>query len=329
LSLSSRIRLGVLLLAGPVLGLVASDLALTRWHAHWAWVAREVPPFVLDPYRLEGLLRTTAPGRANVVLLGNSITEAGFDAGALEQRFASRGLRFPKLTIGGAPALSFGMLADAIADLEPTLAVLVVSPPSLRSRGYEDHVFAYDARAIPALFTARELLASPRFHIDGAAAQLHVLARHRRALQRAGLVALGRLDWETLARAAARLRRQHMLDGADQLQSWMADREPDVYPNPNTRALGWLAGRLRARGARLAVLEAPLHPVQSLLLPRERVARAHEELARLAASEGFTLLERTRLPALGEEDFADWVHANARGRERLTAFLADYLAETL
>lgn len=284
---------------------------------------------MLDPYRLEGLLRTTPPGPANVVLLGNSVTEMAFDPAALEARFAERGLRFPKLTLGGSPALSFGMLADDVAALEPTLALYLVSPPSLRSRDYEDHVYTYDAGALMELFTPAEVLANPRFHIDGAAGQLHVLARHRRAMQRAALVRLGRLEWRDLEREAAWIRVQHMQAGVDQWQTWVAEREPDAYPNPNTRALGRLARRVREGGGRLVVMEAPLHPVQALLLPRERIAAVRAELSRLATAEGFTLLQRPDLPDLGEDDFQDWVHANARGRERLTAFLADYLARTL
>jgi hypothetical protein len=291
-------------------------------------VAREVPPLVLDPYRLEGVLRSTPPGRANVALLGNSVTEMAFDRGALEARFADRGLRFPKLTLGGAPALSFGMLADDVAALEPRVAVYVVSPPSLRSRGYEDHVFSYDAGAALELFAPAEWLASPRFHIDGAAGQLHVLARHRRALQRAALVRLGRLAWADLEREARWLRVQHMRDGVDQWQTWLTG-EPDVFPNPNTRALARLARRLRESGARLVVIEAPVHPVQALLVPRGRVEATRAELARLAAAEGFTLVPREALPPLGEEGFSDWVHANAHGRERLTAFLAGALAPML
>ena len=309
--------------------LSAVDLALTRWDAHWAWVAREVPPLVFDPYRLEGTLRSTPPGPANVALLGNSITEMAFDRGALELRFAERGLRFPKLTLGGAPALSFGMLADDIAALEPTVAVLLVTAPSLRSRGYEDHVYTYDLAAAAELLTPGEWLADPRFHIDGAAGQLHVLARHRRAMQRTALVRLGRLEWADLEREAHWLRIRHMRDGQDQWQTWVSDPVPDVYPNPNTRALGRLARRLRERGGRLVVMEAPSHPIQALLVPRPRVEAARAELARLAAADGFTLLDRTELPALAADEFGDWVHANARGRERLTAFLADYLAKTL
>jgi hypothetical protein len=292
-------------------------------------VAREVPPLVLDPYRVEGVLRSTPPGRENVALLGNSVTEMAFDRAALEARFADRGLRFPKLTVGGAPALTFGMLADDVAALAPRLAVYVVSPPSLRSRGYEDHVYVYDVGAALETFTAADWLADPRFHVDGAAGQLHVLARHRRAMQRAALVRLGRLTWGDLDREAHRVRVEHMLEGVDQWQTWIADPEPDAYPNPNTRALGRLARRLREGGARLVVIEAPLHPVQALLVPRRRVEAMRAELARLAEAEDFTLVRREALPALGEDDFSDWVHANDRGRERLTDFLAGALAPLL
>jgi hypothetical protein len=147
LSFARAVRIALLLSVGPVLALTAADRAIVSWRAHWLWVAREVPPLALDPYRLEGILRTTPPGRENVVLLGNSVAEQGFDGPALERRFAARGLRFPKLTLGGAPALTFGMLARDVAALEPALAVLVIAPPSLRSEGYEDHVFTYDAAA--------------------------------------------------------------------------------------------------------------------------------------------------------------------------------------
>jgi hypothetical protein len=292
-------------------------------------VAREVPPLVLDPYRVEGVLRSTPPGRENVALLGNSVTEMAFDRAALEARFAGRGLRFPKLTVGGSPALTFGMLADDVAALEPRIAVYVVSPPSLRSRGYEDHVFAYDAGAALEAFTPADWLANPRFHIDGAAGQLHVLARHRRSMQRAALVRLGRLTWRDLDRDAHRVRVEHMMEGVDQWQTWTADPEPDVYPNPNTRALGRLARRLRERGSQLVVIEAPMHPVQTLLVPRARVEAMRAELARLAEADGFALIRRDALPALGEDDFSDWVHANERGRERLTEFLAGALAPLL
>jgi hypothetical protein len=288
-----------------------------------------VPPLVLDPYRLEALLRTTPPGRTNVVLLGNSITENGFDRDALEVRFASRGLRFPKLTLGGAPALTFGMLAESIAALEPALAVYVASPPSLRSRGYLDHVYAYDAAAAAALFEPAEWLAEPRFHIDGVAGQLHVLARHRRAMQRSLLVRFGRLSWRELAREGHRARMRHVYEGVDQFQSWLAEREPDVYPNPNTRALGHLARLLRERGGRLLVIEAPAHPIQAVLVSRQRLAAASEALRQLAGAEGFELVGRERLPALDEDDFGDFVHTNARGRERFTAFLADTLEPML
>jgi hypothetical protein len=326
---AARLRLIALLVGVPLLALEAADRAVVGWRAQWAWAAREVPPLVLDPYRLEALLRTTPPGRANVLLLGNSVMEMGFDAGALERRFAARALRFPKLTQGGAPALSFGMLADEIAALEPALAVYVATTPALRSRGFLKDVREYDARAVPELFSAREVLADPIFHLDGSVAQANVFARHRNALQRAALVRLGVTSWDALRARADFAQLRNRLVGEDGFAEWLAEQAPDTYPNPNTRALARLAGRLRAAGSRLVVIEGPAHPMRASLLPKRRLEREREELARLAAEAGFELVPASALPALGESEFADWIHANERGRERLTAFLGEWLARTL
>jgi hypothetical protein len=335
---AARLRLIALLVGVPLLALAGADRALVGWRAQWAWAAREVPPLVLDPYRLEALLRTLPAGRANVLLLGNSVVEMGFDAEALDHRFADRGLRFRKLTQGGAPALSFGMHADAIAALEPALAVYVAGAPTLRSHGYLGSVHAYDLAAATELFTAAEALREPDFHLDGAVAQANLLARHRSALQRAALVRLGLTGWDALrARLdAAQLRRGFDaaragggVEGEGQWQDWVADPVPDAYPNPNTRALARLARRLREAGAKLLVMEAPTHPMQALLTPPRKLARYRAELAGLAAEQGFTLIPAAALPELRERDFIDWIHASERGRERLTAFLGDAVARAL
>jgi hypothetical protein len=318
----------LLLAASALLALVAMDRAVVLWPAHWAWAAREIPPLTLDPYRVEALLRTTPPDRRNVVILGNSIAEAGLDGAALEQRFASAGLRFPKITLGGSPAVTFGMIADAVLALEPRAVVYVASPPALRSRGYLDHVHTYDVFAVPALFTPAELLAEPRFHLDGVVGQANVFARHRAALRRALAVRLGYDSWERRRREAERARLRHMMEGGDALQEWARDRAPEVYPNPNSRALGLLARRLREHGARLVVLDPPLHPMAAMLVSPRRVTAYRETLRELAAQDGFELIPAEALPPLAEADFADWVHANARGRERLTAALADALARS-
>jgi hypothetical protein len=324
----SSLRLILLLLGGPILALVAIDRAVVLSRAHWEWVAREVPPLTADPYRVEGLLRATAPDRRNLPILGNSIAEMGLDAAELERRFSAEGLRFPKITLGGSPALTFGMLADAVIALEPRAAVFVASAPALRSRDYLDHVYAYDVSAVPHLFTFDELIEDPRFQLEGLVGQLHVFARHRAALRQALLVSLGRDTWKRRSRAAERVRLRHMLEGKDAWQSWVRDRQPDVFPNPNTRSLDWLSQRLREHDARLIVIDAPVHPIALELGARRRIKPYRQELAARAAQDGFLLLGADVLPEFGEEDFRDWVHLNARGRERLTAFLAEQLAQT-
>jgi len=304
------------------------DRAVVLWDAHWAWAAREIPALVLDPYRVEGLLRSTPPGRQNVPILGNSVAEFGFDVAVLEQRFAAADLRFPKLTIGGAPALTFGMMADDVVALKPRAVILLVTAPSLRSRGYLDHVYTYDVDAAAELFTPEEALSEPRFHLHGVLRQLNVFARHRSSLQRALLVQTGHMEWANLHSHVKRIRIRHMMDGSDAWQTWIRDRTHDELDNPNTRALGHLARRLRELNAPLIVVEAPVHPVPKLLSAK-RLKSYHERLSELAEIGVFTLISTDELPTMDEGDFSDMIHASPQGRARLTDFIADRLADTL
>ncbi|MBW2715135.1 MAG: hypothetical protein JRD03_03620 [Deltaproteobacteria bacterium] len=283
---------------------------------------------MLDPYRVEGLLRSTPPGRQNVPILGNSVAEFGFDVAVLEQRFAAADLRFPKLTIGGAPALTFGMMADDVVALKPRAVILLVTAPSLRSRGYLDHVYTYDVDAAAELFTPEEALSEPRFHLHGVLRQLNVFARHRSSLQRALLVQTGHMEWADLHSHVKRIRIRHMMDGSDAWQTWIRDRTHDELDNPNTRALGHLARRLRELNAPLIVVEAPVHPVPKLLSAK-RLKSYHERLSELAEIGVFTLISTDELPTMDEGDFSDMIHASPQGRARLTDFIADRLADTL
>ncbi len=330
MSLARAVRIALLLSVGPVLALVVVDRAIVHWRAHWAWVAREVPPLALDPYRLEGILRSTAPGRQNVLLLGNSVTEQGFDAAALEQRFAERGLRFPKLTIGGAPALTFGMLAAPIAALEPTLALLVISPPSLRSRGYEDYVYAYDAREVPELFSAREWLAD--------ATLPH--RRLRRPAPRVGPPSPGDAARGAGVAGRASIGSTSKTQRASSASNTCSTARTCSRRGCSSRSPTRIRTRTRARSASSRSASASTARASSCsrrrairsrrcCSRRERIAAAHQELAQLAAEDDFALVTREELPPLDEDDFGDWVHASARGRERLTAFLGDYLARNL
>lgn len=292
--------------------------------SHWVWVAREVPPQVLDPYRLEGILRTTTPGARNVFFLGDSTAEAGVDVGALDRDFASEGLRFRTLSIGGTPTLAFGFLARPLSALRPSAVVLLVSPYGVRSRHYLDSTYTYDVRVVPELFTAREFLADPSFHLEGLSEQANVLFRHRRAMQQALAIRLGNESW-------AHLQRDRLREGIRQsmehspLLAWMREIEPDAYPNPNTRAIEVLARHLRGAGSRFIVIEAPGHPLTGLLIRPERARAYREMLQAMARRDGFTFVSAEDLPAFDLEDFRDQTHLNEKGRRMFTDALEKIL----
>lgn len=321
------LRTALLLLLGPVLALIAMDRAVVLWPGHWDWVARSVPPLVLDPYRLEGVLRSTPPGHDQVLIVGNSIAETGLEPAVLADVFVDDHLRFTKATIGGSPALTFGMLANRLAELSPRAVVYVASAASLGANRGLDHVYTYDAFAVPELLGASEVLGAPREHLDAAIGQLHVFARHRRALRSALQVYSGQTDWDALRLRSDRVRLQHVMEGSDAWQTWLRDPDSDDYPNPNTRSLSRLARLLREAGSELVVVDAPVHPSPLLMGAEARLAEYRAALADLADTDGFRFFPATSLPEFRETHFTDFVHLNERGAERFTAAVGKLLAK--
>jgi hypothetical protein len=311
------------ILGGPILLLFLVDRAIVLWRGHWEWVAREVPTQILDPYRLEGILRTTAPGRQNVFLLGDSTMDAGADVEGLDRAFEAQGLRFRTLTIGGSPALAFGFLARPIAALQPSTVVLLVSPYGVRSRNFLETTYTYDARAVPDLFTTREVVADPSFHLEGVAEQSNVLFRHRRAMQQALAIRAGTRHWRDLQRDVLRAGIRQSL-GASPFLKWVRGG-PDVYPNPNTRAIARLARLVRAQGGRLIVVETPGHPLTRLFVRPERAAAFRGTMRAMAAAGHFTFVSGEALPTFELEDFRDQTHLNDRGRRSFTGALEKIL----
>jgi len=278
----------------------------------------------MDAYRVEALLRSSEPGEIDVAILGNSTAEAIFDAEALEER----DLRVLKLTIGGAPALSFGMLAGPLLALEPRAVILMLGLAGVQDTGYGIAGVSYDVRAVPALFTAAEVIADPGFHLDGLVRQSHVLARHRRSMQRALLVRTGRLSWERMRLDRMRDQMTNLIAGTNPTPAWARKRAPEVEANPNTRAIELLARRVGESGAAFIAMEAPLHPMITLLAG-PRLAAFRKALAALAEANGFLWLSTEELPRLGAEHFHDMHHVNEDGRRVFTEGAVEILRGAL
>lgn len=324
-----RSRKALLAIALLLASLVAADRAIALWPAHWAWVAREMPARVDDPYRVEALLRSTPPSRRNVPILGNSLAERGLDPAVLERHFAAQGLRFPSITIGSGPALAFGMLANAVADLEPRAAIFVAGPLALRSLPQLHRVRVYDLRSVPDLFSARDVLREPGFHAAGLFGELSVLARHGRALRKAALVRLGLRDWDPHGGEPIGARPGEYTQGSDSWLNWLREPVPDSYPNANTRALAYLSLRLREAGARLLVIDAPVLSTAKARDASARIDGYRQFLRELSAQAGFELLEPDPPVVYEPQDFLDGVHPSDSGRARFTAALIESLGDRL
>lgn len=302
---------------GPILGLVVLDRAVTLSSAHWAWAAREVPRGLLDPYRVEAVLRSIAPGRRNVFVLGDSVIDSALDTERLNEALKDTGRRYTVLRIGGAPTATFGFLANQVASLDPSDIILEVSGYTLRSSEFTSQIYDYDVRVVRDMFTWREILAEPGFHLAGLAGQANVFFRLRHSLQRALAVRLGLTTWARVRMEQLRLQIE-LSRGEGPLRRWIHHREGDTYPNPNTRAIGVLARKARARGIALIVLETPYHPHLRMLVGESRFRALRAELSRLAREEGFTYVRSEDMVDLGLDDFEDHTHLNETGRRIFT-----------
>ncbi len=299
-----------------------------HYRPHWEWVVREFPPNQLDSYRVEARLRTTDPDPGNVVILGDSTALASLDPFVFEGRFPER--HFIPITIGGSNTVSFGFLANAILDIDAKAAILVVSPYGTRDQINYAGVNVYDVRAAPSMFTLDEVLAEPSFHLMGLAAQSHVLIRHRWVLQQSLRVYLETTDWAELRRGYMRGRLRAMRHGDfGPIVGWMRSRDPVVYPNPNTRAIRYLARRMRENGGVLVLMESPVHPLMKLLVPATRTAPFREYLETIVREEGLVFITNEDLPELKVEHFGDQSHMNAVGSALVTQVVATRLRDVL
>jgi len=332
-SLPARSRLAVLalLVLGPIGGLFALDLAIARATPFWAWVVASFPRRIDDSFLAEATLRATRPGRDNVLLLGNSRADDGIDLAALENRFTGRGLHFRNLTVVGSGPVDEAMRARDVARLEPSAVIAVVAASELRDADGTGETFSYDEAAARYIFPASDFAARPEFHLAGLVGELHVLARHRRSLQNALMVRLGRLTFLSIEMDLLRMARERMAGsrGPKVPVEWMSRVELDPYPNDNTRALEFLAETLHAAGTRLIVVEAPSHLIQEAPKVRPRMERFRRYVADLAAQHGFVFLDASAFPPLELDQFKDMIHVNDSGRFTYTSALGDQLESLL
>ena len=96
--------------------------------------------------------------------------------------------------------------------------------------------------------------------------------------------------------------------------------------NANARSLKLLIGVVRSSGARVCLVNMPLHPVLNRIISETR-SRALLDFLNQLAGDGVTVIDWQR--ALKSEDFADLVDVNRAGRDRFTAQISQQLSTIL
>jgi hypothetical protein len=306
-----RAALGVLagLALGPLLALVLAELALAPGGRAWQALAARSRPG--EPLRAEAVLARSRPGEHAVLVAGSSVA---FDVDA--DRLAELGFPAANLGVVGAPLAATAMLAPDLVRARPRSVVLVVGRRSLAGgQRPDERVRAWEPRLAVELFGPASLVAERGAHLDGLAARLSTLVRHRHPIRR---WLVGEPLVVEPARGPGRGRAPHDLAEALARRRDL-DRDPDPGGGANGRALRLLGRELGRAGIGLLVVPAPAHP-------GVEPGNWHRPTLRLLAGEasrcGFRLLDVAPLGRFDGAEFADAWHLGPAGQRRLTAAVA-------
>ena len=295
----SRLADWLLLLLGPLLALVLTNVAFERWG--WSLLAQDAGL----PHTVQATLRTASG--ADIIVLGSSAGVFSVDGARLSEQTGRSAINASR---HGASPLATAMILPDVLRLEPDVVVHVLSPLGLRADQGPDWDRMYTPAVAWELLGPAAVRAQPAAHREGMLGWLSVLYRHREGLRRALAERLG------LKSARFELGQGGAAEG---MQAEFAAAQFDGT-GPNIAALSMIAQRVAASGGRYVVCLAPIrsditgafYPAQPAVL-FESLPQEHIPVAMLGQYR--------------DELFMDPVHLNEPGAAQFTDRLADWLAD--
>ena len=216
------------------------------------------------------------------------------------------------------------MMAPLLERLRPTILVYPMTLWSLDDDVDWDLVRFYDPAVAVSVLGWRELAREHDEHFSGLLEYGHVVLRHRDAIRRTVGAGIGK-RWKGGAEGPPRLLFAHVQERADERRGRV--REDFDCPSVHTRALGYLATRLREAGTQMIVVATP---VLSRWQHDERLTAMMDNcMQREAAAHGYRYVPVASSADIRREHFRDSLHMNEAGRERFTALLTRTVAGPL
>jgi hypothetical protein len=296
----------------------ATHAALVSSDRFLAW-CEEAAGEDAQPVRLEATLRRLAPGQFDVFVLGSSVAESHVRPTRLLVRHRVRALALP---LYGGTMVDLAMLSPHLVRSRPRAVVVLPTVWTLFDRFEWRDLRLYDAGMAWRIFTARELLSSPREHASRLLGASHFVLRHRASLRDSLLEPLRPPGEPPLVYdldAVGPRRRRAALEAAGP-----ADFR---CPSVGSRALAALGGHLAESGVRTVFVPTPGNAPWDH--SPDVVARFDACLAAVAASTGAIVVPRADLPVTGPADFRDRSHLRTAASERFTDALGAVLARVV
>lgn len=302
----------------------------------WKWAYLYSDNFdTNDGIIFESQLRTMPQGNElkKVFLIGTSLAQEGLDVNYFNSALQGNGACFYKLGFhNGSMLFSIFMQKDRLLREKPYAMICIVSggPWGERPSDFARNTMKYYFDPAIAYYMIRylgiwETLTYSNSFIDSVLGEASPLYRFRDAWSDIfSNWAKGRkmARKEVLEIIKERLRddtnrNNKMVSGSG--QGTLADR----YAKMNTYLFDLFADEVLANNIRFIVIEAPLRPDYQNTV-HEAIGFA-ALIKKLSGNKEFTYIPRTELPVFAVQDFSDSLHLNKRGRDKLSAFVAEYL----
>lgn len=294
-----------------------------------------------DPLRLEAILRAI-PGRESpqrkVLLVGSSLTREGFDVKLLNERFRADKLSFYNLGVAGSSQpLDLYMLRKRLFEKAPEMIMYMPFVESFYS-SYDDNDYNrlhhhFDYSVLPHLlrhFGWGYVRDHQRTLGDALLGKISILYRFRKQFNRVAV------RWLTAKLTGAP-------DPEPMSYEYTENQPPEYfaakvneyggeyryarseYTELNEMLFREFVRETHEAGIQLVVIDGPVHPRMQAFFSEDTAREYQTFLERSERELGFVYLRRDELPRFSSEDFIDFAHLNAVGREKLSGFMAGYV----
>lgn len=298
------------------------------------------PPLGADPLRVKGALAVARRISAKKVLFtGSSQMREGVDVSQLNVLLQERNAKAFNIGISGGEPMDILMLSDEILKSKPTLLIYMPFFSSFYGGNYDYRKMKlyFNPSILPyikKILGTRELLAQRAFVFDSYLGQIVPSLRYRMALK----VTIG--DYLKAVVTTRKIRSYHQ----QRLFAYKKSKPEEYFRNVLIKNSGRKKSyhtkytqlekivfqeflrKAHKQDVKLIVISGPCHPFYYKLHDEYIMNEYRLFLTNTCAEDGTKCLLEQDLPQFDELDFIDFTHLNARGRDKMTTFLGDFIS---